>query len=379
MEKAMSREEDALIIVVIIPTYNEKDNIEKMIPVLFHEIFSNMEAKMHLLVVDDNSPDGTQSVIIGFQKKYRNLHLLTGPKAGLGKAYIRGMTYALNPLNADVIIEMDADFSHDPKDIPRLITELRNYDFVIGSRYVPGGKIPTEWAYYRRMNSKFGNFAARFIAGMYHIKDCTAGFRAIKADLLKRITLEGLNVKGYCFQINLLHEAFVNGAKIKEIPVIFKDRTIGASKLGIKDIIEFLWAVWIIRLESSKTFLRFCIVGLSGLFVNLGTLTYLLSIGVNKFLASPLSIEISIITNFLLNNYWTFGNRKTGTHISIKGLRFNIISFFSLGISFGTFVSLSFFFPGYRPQIIQAIGIIPAMLTNYLLNSYWTFKGKKNE
>ncbi|NQZ59908.1 MAG: glycosyltransferase, partial [Lentisphaeraceae bacterium] len=170
-------------IVVIMPTYNERENIGKMIPILMNEIFPNMQEDMHLLVVDDNSPDGTKEVVIQLQKEYPTLNLITGQKQGLGSAYIRGMTHAMEELKADAIMEMDADFSHDPTDIPRLIDELKNHDFVIGSRYVPGGQIPPEWTLYRQMNSKFGNVAARHIAGMSAVKDCTAGFRAIRTDL----------------------------------------------------------------------------------------------------------------------------------------------------------------------------------------------------
>ena len=175
-------------------------------------------------------------------------------------------------------------------------------------------------------------------------------------------------------QVALLHEAVSLGAKIEEIPVDFIDRTAGESKLGISDIIEFIVNAWWIRLHSSKTFIKFAVVGLSGVIVNLGIFTLLLQANVNKYIASPISIEVSIITNFLLNNYWTFRSRKSYDRVRIKGLKFNAVSLVSLGVSYTTFVILSMLFPETAPAVHQLIGIAPAMLINYFLNSYWTFK-----
>ena len=186
--------------------------------------------------------------------------------------------------------------------------------------------------------------------------------------------MNDLGVQGYAFQVALLHEAVSLGAKVKEVPVDFIDRTEGESKLGISDIIEFIVNAWWIRLHSSKTFIKFAIVGLSGVIVNLGVFTLLLQANVNKYIASPISIEVSIITNFLLNNYWTFRWRKSQDHVRIKGLKFNMVSLVSLGVSYTTFVILSVLFPETAPTIHQLIGIAPAMLINYFLNSYWTFK-----
>ena len=241
-------------VVIIVPTYNEHDNISILIQAL-QDQFYNMHHNMHILVVDDNSPDGTAEVVRGLQTSHDNLHLIMGRKAGLGIAYLRGMQYAINSLNADVVFEMDADLSHKPQDIPRLMAEIdHGADFVIGSRYVRGGSIPKEWRLYRRLNSYFGNIAARYIAGIYHVKDCTAGFRAIRTSLLKRIDLNGIYVKGYTFQVALLHRVVDSGAMIREIPVDFVDRKYGDSKLGLSDILEFIMNVWRIRLNRRNGF-----------------------------------------------------------------------------------------------------------------------------
>lgn len=298
-----------------------------------------------------------------------------GEKKGLGAAYARGFAYALETLRADVVMEMDADFSHKPVDVPRLIAGIQaGADFVIGSRYVRGGSIPKEWGLWRRWNSRGGNIVARYVAGLSKVKDCTAGFRAIRADLLSELDLGSINVQGYAFQIALLHRALVNGGKVVEIPVDFIDRENGESKLGVRDIIEFIMNAWWIRLQSSRTFAKFAIVGASGVIVNLGVFTLLLGLGMNKFLASPIAIEVSIVWNFFLNNFWTFRSRQTRDHVRIKGLKFNVVSLVALVVSYSVFVLSSQMVPNFPPQVHQALGIIPALFVNYFLNSYWTFK-----
>ncbi len=369
------RERHTLKTVIIIPTYNERENIVPMIHAL-QDQFTRIRHDMQLLVVDDNSPDGTADLVRAEQKRFPNIALLSGSKQGLGAAYIRGMKHAVYEMHADAVMEMDADFSHKPSDVPRLVEALdQGADFVIGSRYVPGGSIPSNWSFLRRMNSKWGNIFARYVAGLYRVRDCTAGFRAIRASLLRKIDLDGLRVQGYAFQIALLHEAILVRARTREVPVEFIDRTKGVTKLGLSDIVEFIVNAWWIRLENSRTFIKFAVVGASGLLVNLGSFTLLIHAGLNKYVASPVAIEISIITNFLLNNYWTFSHRDTTDTFHLKGLKFNAVSLVALGVSYGTFVLLSLFFPNLPPQIHQAIGVVPATLINYLLNSYWTFKG----
>ncbi len=361
-------------IVVIVPTYNERDNVGLLIEAL-EERFPAIPHEMHVLVVDDSSPDGTAGVVREAMARHRNVHLITGRKEGLGAAYIRGMRHAMDALGADAVMEMDADFSHKPTDVPRLIEALDGgADFVIGSRYIPGGSIPSDWGLLRRMISKWGNVFARYVAGLYRVRDCTAGFRAIRASILRKVDLGGLRVQGYAFQVALLHEAIMNSARVSEVPVEFVDRTRGTTKLRLSDIIEFMVNAWWIRLENSRTFLKFAAVGASGLLVNLGSFTLLMHAGMNKYIASPLAIEISIITNFLLNNSWTFSHRDTTDAFHLKGLKFNVVSLLALGVSFGTFVLLSVLFPSVAPQVHQAIGVVPATLVNYLLNSYWTFK-----
>ncbi len=361
-------------IVVILPTYNEKDNIALIIRAL-QDQFKKIPHDMNILVVDDNSPDGTAEIVRADTKTASNIFLITGPKQGLGVAYIKGMKYAINELRADAVMEMDADFSHKPEDVPRLIEVLdQGADFVIGSRYVPGGKIPEDWSFLRKMNSRGGNVFARYVAGIYHVRDCTAGFRAIRAALISKIDLDALRVRGYTFQISLLYEAILNHAVVREIPVEFVDRKRGQTKLGISDIIEFILNAWWIRFERSKTFLKFIAVGASGVVVNLVSFTILMNFGMNRFIASPIAIEFSIVSNFFLNNFWTFSRRDMSDKIHIRGLKFNVVSFIALVVNYATFLLLSIADPSGIPQLQQAVGIVPATLVNYFLNIYWTFK-----
>jgi len=364
-------------LVVIMPTYNESENIIPMLEAL-HEVFRDIKHTCEVLVVDDNSPDGTGEKVREFSRDNPGVHLLTGEKAGLGAAYLRGMEHAINHLGADAVFEMDADFSHDPADLKRLVAELDDgADFVIGSRYVRGGTVPKEWGWLRRLNSLGGNFVARYIAGIYRVRDCTAGFRLIRAALLKSIDLSEIRTQGYAFQVALLHEAVLLNADIREVAVHFTDRRYGESKLGLRDILEFLYHIGGIRFRSYKTFVKFCVVGASGVIVNLGSMTLLMALGVNKFIASPIAIEVSIITNFFFNNYWTFRYRNNRSRKRIRGLKFNAVSFVALLVSYLTFVLLSLWFPDVAPQVHQFIGIIPATFINYFLNSYWTFSEDK--
>jgi len=229
---------------IIIPTYNEASNIPKLLKLIYgkeQEIAYDTEnINMNVLVVDDNSPDGTADVVKEFQKDNLNIHILSrSEKNGLGAAYIAGMQHAMKTLKPDIIFEMDGDLSHDPEYILPMIDKVRKgADFVIGSRYIKGGSIPKNWGMKRKLVSKSANFYAKTILGIKGINDCTGGFRAMKTSALEKIDLNSLKTKGYAFQISLLEEMRRNGVIIEEVPIDFKDRTNGASKMRIYDILE---------------------------------------------------------------------------------------------------------------------------------------------
>jgi dolichol-phosphate mannosyltransferase len=367
-----------LRVVIVIPTYNESENVRALVPLVMKSCDDLPNVHIAILIVDDESPDGTASVVRNMQSTFSDLHMISGKKAGLGAAYIRGMQFALGSLAADVVFEMDADFSHDPLDVPRLLSELHEgVDLAIGSRYVPGGSIPKTWGLLRKLNSRIGNFVARWIAGLHPVHDCTAGFRAIRSEVLRRVRLDRLGVQGYAFQVALLHELKVLGATIAEVPVEFVDRTRGQSKLGLSDIVEFVVNCWWIRFRSSATLIKFMLVGSTGVLINLAAFAALMHVGVSKFVASPIAIEVSIVTNFLLNNFWTFRWRNVGASMFRRGVTFNVISLGALAVSFACFVISSFIAPSLPPLILQLISIGPAFVVNYYGHSNVTFRGTK--
>jgi len=232
-------------ILIVSPTYNERKNIQSLVEQVF-----NLNPDYHLLVIDDNSPDGTAIKIEELQKLFPNLHLENRPgKAGLGTAYLFGFQWALDN-DFDVIVQIDADLSHNPKDIPRLVSNLRENDLVIGSRYVEGVSV-VNWPIRRLILSYGANMYSRLITGM-PIKDSTAGFKAWSSSLMEKIDLSKVRSQGYSFQIEMHFRAWILGASIKEEPIIFVDRTIGESKMSKKIMYEAIWMVW--RLRIWKTF-----------------------------------------------------------------------------------------------------------------------------
>ena len=227
-------------IAIIIPTYNEKDNIQKLVKAIFDLKIPELE----IIVVDDNSPDGTETIVEKLSANYPLLLIKRRAKLGLGSAYLAGFAQALK-MGAEFILEMDADLSHDPLDIPRLLEAAQKADMVIGSRKIDGGKI-IGWGWTRKLMS---NGAMRFSRWLLELKtkDVTAGFRLFRRKVLESIGLENIKSNGYAFQEELLYRTEKAGFKVVEIPVTFIDRQEGKSKLSKKDILEFF--VRIIRLR----------------------------------------------------------------------------------------------------------------------------------
>lgn len=228
---------------VVMPTYNEAPNIKRTLDTIFHH--GRKQERTHpfiisVLVVDDSSPDGTAAIVEEYRQSNPHVHLLLRrEKDGLGAAYIAGMKHALQALKPDIIVEMDADGQHGPADLMRLLEEVRKgADFAIGSRYVEGGTIPSSWGPGRRFISACANAVTRTMLGVRGIRDCSGGFRAIRASLLEKVDFDGLRVKGYAFQAVLLEEAVHRGAIVREIPIAFGDRAIGESKMGLRELFE---------------------------------------------------------------------------------------------------------------------------------------------
>lgn len=231
---------------VVIPTYNESSNVERLVSQV-----RAIDPKLHFIFVDDSSPDGTGDIVKKIISKHpEQVKLITQKKKmGLGAAYIKGISEALDD-GWDLICEMDADFSHQPKYLPELIKWTSEYDLVMGSRYIPGGGV-VNWDFFRRFLSRYGNLYARMVLGA-KIKDMTSGFKCYRRQVLESIDLCGIKSNGYSFQIETVYRSLINGFTIKEIPIVFVEREQGQSKMSRSIIHEAIFMVWKLRLNRKK-------------------------------------------------------------------------------------------------------------------------------
>lgn len=218
---------------IVMPTFNEKENIQKIIPTIL-----SLYEDVHILIVDDNSPDGTGQIVESMAIDLPRIKIMhRAGKMGLGTAYIAGFKYAIEH-GYDFVFEMDADFSHDPKDLKHFFDNMENYDLILGSRYIPDGKI-VGWGPVRYFISVGGNIFTRVVLGV-SIKDCTSGFRVYKTAKLKELDFDKITTEGYGFQVEILYYAYKKGFKIKEVPITFIDRQVGNSKMSKKIVFEAL-------------------------------------------------------------------------------------------------------------------------------------------
>ncbi|MCX6782519.1 MAG: glycosyltransferase family 2 protein [Candidatus Levybacteria bacterium] len=348
--------------VVVIPaTYNEKGNIEQLIAILEEEVFPKIkDYDMNILVADDNSPDGTADIVRGLGKKWKNLGVNVGEKKGLGAAYIRVMSCAIEEMGADIVVQIDADLSHDPREIPKFLDKIKNgYDIAIGTRYSDGGSMPINWPLHRKAFSVCGNILVRIITFRFYIHDWTGGMRAIKKDLFLKIREEVRPYQGYTFQVALLYKSILAGYKIAEVPIHFADRKEGHSKIApFEYIINLLRYVIGERIIELRRFIKFLIVGGIGFIVMVVAQELSIIYGLSSWLASvfyttqsivgggieqlpahsqgiatSIGAEFAILSNFLLNNIWTFSdakNIKNKSSFIIRLLKFNTASFIAI-------------------------------------------------
>jgi len=231
-------------VVVVIPTYNEIENLPLIAPQVLAQ-----DPRIELLIVDDNSPDGTGKLADDLARQNPRVHVLhREAKQGLGPAYRAGLRRALE-LGADYIVQMDADFSHPPESLPALLAEIEHQDVVLGSRYLNGITV-VNWPIERILISWFGNWYARKITGL-PISDTTGGFRCIRRELLEKIGIERIRSNGYAFQIELNYRFMKHQARVKEIQFFFLDRTRGTSKLTLRIALEAFWIVWWLRIADA--------------------------------------------------------------------------------------------------------------------------------
>ena len=361
----------------VLPTYNEEENIENIIKQILEEAVHQNAHTLSILVVDDNSSDDTQSIVKRLISLNQNIHLISGQKKGLGDAYKRGFAFALDNLNADLIFQMDSDGQHDASLIPNFINHIEEgKDVIIGSRFIEGGTTP-DFSFYRLLMSKVGNLLVRYVGGITQVRDCTSGYRAIRASYLKKLDFSYLSTRGYSFQSSLICDLAWRGADIFEIPIEFSSRKGGDSKLALRDQIEFLLNIPRLGFRNTKDFIKYSLVGMSGVFVNLGLYTLLTRYyEVSELLAPLISIESALISNFILNNFWTFGKRTTQSRIRVRFLKFHLASGVSALINYSVFLTLFLVFQLYD-ILANLIGIALAAIVNYLINSNWTWKDNK--
>lgn len=246
LEFRLSEETDsASKALIIIPTYNEADNIAR----LLSDLAGLYPSSVDILVIDDNSPDGTIDIVRSMQATMRMLHVIRRErKLGLGTAYISGFHYAMQK-GYQYIIEMDADFSHDPCEVQRFLNAMKGADLVIGSRYMNNTVNVVNWPLGRLILSKMASIYTRFITGM-PVDDPTSGFKCFSIEVLRALDLAIVNSQGYSFQIEMNFRVWKKGFSIKEIPIVFIDRSVGKSKMTRKNIREAIWIVWWLKIKS---------------------------------------------------------------------------------------------------------------------------------
>ena len=321
--------------VIIIPTYNERDNVKMIVPRIFAAVSGVNNYDVHVLVVDDTSPDKTYETVRTLMKKYPRLHLLLNPeKAGLGGAYLKGMQEAFGPLKADYVFEFDADGSHDPERLPAFLAKLdEGYDFVIGGRYKDGGSIDPNWPLIRKFYSVVGNLVIMLVLTDFRIRDWTSGYRAISRQVYEAVIPEMSSERfsGYTWQIGFLHKAVRRGFRVCEVPIQFVDRKIGQSKLGseyIKNTLLYIFKARFDEIIGSRVF-KFVITGGVGTLVQLASFALLRATVFSGEswlqVANFISIELAIISNFIINGLWTFGDRRLDKkQLLPKFLQFNL-------------------------------------------------------
>ena len=370
-------------VVIVMPAWNEADNIKRMIEVLVKEEFPKINAEIELLIVDNNSKDGTQQTVEEASKKYSNVHIIQqGEKSGLGWAYVVGMRYAIEKLKADAILEMDADFQHPPRFVkPMVEAFLTGADYCIGSRYIKGGSVPSEWAIHRKAVSFFGNLFIRLVLLKFSIHDLTTGFRLTRVKgVLDKIDLENLmELNRFAYKVDLLYQSIKLSGKTVEVPLEFAPRTAEKSKFNLKEMVSTFKVAIILGIKDKQKFIKFGTVGFLGFLVNFIALRILRNFGLAETFAWALSTELAIINNYTLNNIWTFRQSEiTGIANTIKKfLQFNLTSAGALVIqSILGPLGVRLLGEKYDALILMAIILFVVMPYNYLMYTKVIWKRK---
>jgi len=365
-------------LLVIIPTYNEVENIALLVAKVFSSV-----PNAHILVVDDNSPDGTAEAVEKIAATNPALHILKrSGKQGLASAYIDGFKWGI-PRGYDIFLEMDADFSHNPEYIPEMLEQIKSYDVVIGSRNIKGGSVEG-WSALRNMISKGGSLYSRIVLSC-PIMDLTGGFNMWRKTALEKIGLDNIISKGYSFQVEMKFKAYHYGCTVKEIPILFPDRKHGNSKMSKKIFIEALINIWKIKKDTGVNnaidqFIKFSITGGLGTVTNL--LIFFLCVDMAKMREIPVSIVCFIIAatqNYIINHTWSFRQKNYAEKLSIKKwILFICGSLLGLAINIIVMRFMITHFNLPWKFIAQACGIAAGMVFNFFVSKLVIFKREKN-
>ena len=363
-------------LLICVPTYNEAENIAPFLD----SVFNNVPPDVHILVIDDNSPDGTALIVEKMKNKCPGrLHLLKRPgKQGLAAAYLAAFDWGL-ARNYDVFLEMDADFSHDPAYIPTMREEIKTNDAVIGSRNVRGGGVEG-WSFARNIISKGGSLYSRTVLGC-KINDLTGGFNMWTKNALDKIELENIISKGYSFQVEMKYRAWMRGCQIKEIPIVFTDRKHGKSKMSKKIFFEALLNVWKIKLAENDNnalfqFVKFSMTGGLGAITNM--FVFFLCADKANLPEIPVSILCFLIAgtqNYIINHKWSFVVKQFKAPLSIKKWLV-FLSASVLGLTVNVLVMTSILAHWTLPYkfIAQAAGIASGMVFNFTVSKFFVWK-----
>ena len=359
-------------VVIIIPTYNEEQVIKNTITSVFQAVADIDTLNVEILIFDSNSTDDTQAIVTALQQKHEKLYMQTEPcKTGLGSAYLKAMHYAIDELKADIIIEFDADLSHQPAYIPVMLEAIQEYDVVIGSRYIKGGSIPDNWGWHRKLLSVMGNLVSRvFLSTKY--KDFTSGFRATRVELLKKILPKKFISSNYAYKLELLWLLHKEKASILEYPIQFVDREKGQSKLPANSIIDSLYVLGKLRFNELKQYIRMCMVGISGMSIQFLVYNLLREI-ISPFNAAQFAVLSAIISNYTFNHRYTFKNRrfrvfrnKVKSFTWFLGYSLSMIIFQSHWLKLG----IKYWGSGtIKENIVMISGIIAGSILNYQIYS----------
>jgi dolichol-phosphate mannosyltransferase len=366
-------------LLIAVPTYNEAQNIESFIKA----VFENVPSWAEILVIDDNSPDGTAEIVEKLIPDSQNrLHILNRlEKQGLGKAYLAAFDWGLSR-GYDVFLEMDADFSHNPAYIPGMLKEIASHDVVIGSRNVKGGGVEG-WSALRNLVSKGGSLYSRVVLGC-PVKDLTGGFNMWTKKALEKIGLDRIISRGYSFQVEMKYRAYSAGCSIREIPIIFPDRKQGVSKMSKGIFFEAFLNVWKIKKavgfdSGLGQFIKFAITGALGTFTNL--LVFFIFADQFNLPEIPVSIGCFLIAatqNYVINHKWSFRSGTTKNALSLKkGVLFILVSLLGLGINIAVMETMLLHFALPYKFIAQACGIAAGMVVNFAMSKAVVFKSEE--